>query len=674
MKKYFLLVFLFGISSFVFSQQITKVEIVQSETYIGDNRGAEPIMRLRKPVFKHDNSILTCDSANFFTNRNSFEAYGRVHINQADTIDIYSDLLNYNGNTKIAILTNNVKMVDKDAVLTTDHLIYNMASRVGQYRDGGKIVNGQNTLTSTNGYYFSNSNDAYFRYNVKVKSPEVLIVSDTLRYNSISKIAFFYGPTHIYGKDDTLYTENGTYNTVTDQAAFGKNNLYAQNSKTLKGDSLFYDRNAGYGRAVKNIVFKDTAQKVELRGDLGYYLKKDESIEVTRNAYVVFETETDSLSKDSTFLSADTLFSKVISKGELYKLRELRKPKIPEPADDSFVNVPEDIISTDSVIIADSLVTDSLKQNETIVIADSLVIKNDVIVKDSLIKDMSEERLPLLMSKKEQKRQVRKKERPKLIPANLPESEKPIEPLVVKTEAKTDSTAIIAYERQLFMADSLKKDSIRFLETDTAKVRIISAWRNVKLFKSDLQSKSDSAFFSYSDSTLRIYYSPIVWAQGSQIVADTMYMQMKNGKMDNMDMIRNAIVVSADKDSVYFNQVAGKTMKGYFVNEKLDRIFVEGNAESIYFPEDTVSNRSLIRTLAARMRINFSNDSLMSILFLRKPEMTYYPFEQTTEELKTLPNFSWKPKERPKSKEEVIVRHKPAAMRDEKESFPKKKE
>lgn len=184
-------------------------------------RNGENTQKVIKPIFQQDNSTLTCDSAYFYIEKNSFDAFGNVHINQADTINIYSDLLNYNGNTKIAVLTNNVRMLDGTAVLTTNHLIYNMASKVGQYHDGGKIVNGPNTLTSKNGYYFSNSADAYFRYDVKVKSPEALIVSDTLRYNSISKIAYFYGPTHIFGKDDTLYTENGTYNTATDQAAFG---------------------------------------------------------------------------------------------------------------------------------------------------------------------------------------------------------------------------------------------------------------------------------------------------------------------------------------------------------------------------------------------------------------------------------------------------------------------
>lgn len=664
------------ISVGVFGQKITRVELLQSESFVGMKRNGENANKVIKPVFQQDNSTLTCDSAYFYIEKNSFDAFGHVHINQADTINIFSDLLNYNGNTKIAILTNNVRMVDRTSVLTTNNLVYNMASKVGEYKNGGKIVNGANTLTSKSGFYFSNSSDAYFRYDVRVKTPEVLILSDTLRYNSVSKIAYFYGPTNIYSKDDTLYTENGTYNTATDQAAFGKNNLYRQNTKTLTGDSLFYDRVAGYGKAVKNIIFRDTAQKVELHGDLGYYLKKDESIEVTKNAYVVFETEKDSLSKDSTYLAADTLYSSVTTKGELYKLREKRNaanitpPPLEKELVDSLkkdVGEVQDSLSfkKDSLNQQNTLATDSLEQNLS---ADSVQMSTD-----SLSTVIAKEKPPIELSKKEQrklKKSAKKKEKQLAVTAVAGKNETEKEKIPKKVPpGLADSLEIAALNRKLFVSDSLRKDSIQLLRADTAKVRVISAWRNVKVFKSDLQSKSDSAFFSYGDSTLRLYKAPIVWSQGSQIVADTMYMQMVKGKMDNMDMIRNAIVVSTNKDSVNFNQVAGKNMKGYFVNEKLDRIFVDGNAESIYFPEDT-TNQGMIRTLAARMRINFSNDSLMSILFLRKPEMTYYPIGQLTEELKTLPNFSWKPKERPRSKEELIA--KPKAVVNNKNKTPVK--
>nr|WP_081987590.1 OstA-like protein [Pedobacter glucosidilyticus] len=648
MKKYSLLLFILVLVQMVQAQKITRVELLQSQSFIGMKRNGQNIQKVIRPVFQQDNATLICDSAYFYIEKNSFDAIGHVHINQADTVNIFADLLNYNGNTKMAVLTNNVRMVDRGSVLTTNNLTYNMASKVGTYTNGGKIVNGDNTLTSTNGYYFSSSSDAYFRYNVRVKTPEVLIKSDTLRYNSLSKIAYFYGPTHIYGKDDTLYTENGQYNTATEQAAFGKRNLYTQNSKSLKGDSLFYDGKVGYGRAVKNILFVDTAQKVELRGDLGNYLKKDESITVTQNAYIVFVTEKDSVSKDSIWMSADTLYSKVYMKKELYAIQKakalavladsLAADSTKASLDSAALTLPKQ----EGLNPADSLVTDTLKEN-------SLVILEDTPKQPAIVKAAEDEKTP----KRTRKRKNKSNEAP--VQEIATQSKPPVEEQNLMPP-KVDSVLIKANLRKQFVIDSIRKDSIYALESDTTKIRVVSAWRKVRVFKSDLQARSDSAFFSYGDSTLRIFQAPMVWAQGSQISADTMYLQMVNKKMDNMDMIRNAIVVNTEQDSAYFNQVAGKIMKGYFVNEQLDRVFVDGNAESIYFPKDSTAYNSMSRTLAARMRINFTNDSLMSITFIRKPEMTYYPIEDVTEELKTLPNFSWKPKDRPKSKEEIVAK------------------
>ncbi len=177
------------------------------------------MIKVYQGTFKQDFSTLSSDSAYFYPQDNAFDAFGHVIINQGDTLNIYSDKLNYNGNTKTAILTDNVRMVDKDATLTTNHLTYNTATRIGTYTDGGKLVNKDNTLLSKNGYYFAFSRDSYFRYNVSLKTPDALVVTDTMRYNTGTRISYFYGPTNIYStkneKDkDTLYTENGNYNTV----------------------------------------------------------------------------------------------------------------------------------------------------------------------------------------------------------------------------------------------------------------------------------------------------------------------------------------------------------------------------------------------------------------------------------------------------------------------------
>ena len=111
---------MFVTSFAVFAQKVTRVELLQSETFIGLKRNGENTNKVIKPVFKQDNATLTCDSAYFYLEKNSFEAFGNVHINQGDSVNISADHLNYDGNTKLAILKNNVRLTDKEAILTTN--------------------------------------------------------------------------------------------------------------------------------------------------------------------------------------------------------------------------------------------------------------------------------------------------------------------------------------------------------------------------------------------------------------------------------------------------------------------------------------------------------------------------------------------------------------------------
>src|SRR6185312_2941323 len=295
----------------VIAQQKSIIKILKSSSVRGGKVNGVEILKVYDATFQQDYSTLQSDSAYFHQKENKFDAFGHVVITQGDTMHIYSDKLNYDGNTKIAILTDNVKMVDKDATLTPNYLTYNTATRYGTYTGGGKLVNKDNILTSQNGYYYAQTRDSYFRYNVHLLTPDALTVTDTMKYNSNSKIAYFFGPTNIYGKkkgkdNDTLYTENGTYNTNTEQAFFGKKNLYHSGTKSLKGDSLFYDRKKGFGHAINHIIFDDTEQKMTLKGDIGDYYKPEERTVVTKNAYAVIVTE----EKDTT--KNDSLKNKAI--------------------------------------------------------------------------------------------------------------------------------------------------------------------------------------------------------------------------------------------------------------------------------------------------------------------------------------------------------------------------
>ena len=616
---------LFSVLSYAAFAQGRQIEIKSSTLVKGFQSSG--FVRIISPVFEQDGSTLAADSADYNSAANTFDAYGHVVITQPSGTTIYSDLLNYDGNTKLAIITSNVRFIDGDATLTTDLLTYNMATRIGTYTGGGKIVNGKNVLTSKNGYYFAASRDAYFRYDVVLTSPDALIKTDTLRYNSTSKIAYFYGPTHIYGKDDTLYTENGTYNTLNDQARFGKNNLYTQGSKSLTGDSLFYDRKAGYGRAIGNITFIDTAERAMLKGGIGLFRKSDESILVTKNPYVVIITESDSAKVDSIWMTADTLFSKVIftrdmipyNKGELKTDTELADTVLKQSGTIPKGDTNSDIREKDEVQKEVQALPDSIQKRA--------VEDIDIAVKNT---SPPEQVKPIVKAVPKLNDSVKK-----------PASGKPVDTTIAKNGTDTLNRPL-----------PVSVDSINM---DTSRTRIVMAYHNAKIFKSDLQARADSMFFSYADSTVRCYVNPMIWAQGSQLSGDTVYLQMKNKKLDNMLLRHNSFIVNTeDADSANFNQIKGKVITGYFRDNKLNNMFVDGNAESIYYLKDDTVYSGLNHLISSRLKVMLNDNKLKNITAIRSIEASITPMEELKDDDKVLKGFIWKPRDRPKSKEEII--------------------
>jgi hypothetical protein len=134
-------------------------------------------------------------------------------------------------------------------------------------------------------------------------------------------------------------------------------------------------------------------------------------------------------------------------------------------------------------------------------------------------------------------------------------------------------------------------------------------------------------------------------------------MQMKHKKMDNMTMFPHAFIVNIEKDdSVHFNQTGGKKMRGYFKDDKLHQMFIDGNAESIYFARDSGTTKvtGMERSLSTRISVDFENNQATRIGFYLKPEHKYTPIAKVVDDDKILKGFIWKPKERPISKESII--------------------
>ena len=291
----------------------TLVYLENSETLSFDKFLRPDVQVLNGSVrFRHDNALLYCDSAYFYEKANSLDAFGNVRIVQGDTLFIYGDLLYYDGNSKLAKMRHNVRMVNRKTRLTTDSLNYDRNTNLAYYFTGGKIVDEVNTLTSVWGQYSTSTSDALFRKKVNLVNKDYTMDSDTLKYNTKTHIANILGPTHIlYNKETDIYTNRGWYNTSTQRMMLLDRSLIKQKSgKTMVADTIFYDSKLKFGEGFKWVVLNDTVQKSTLVGNYVYYNDSTDIGLATDSAILV-----DWSSKDTMYVHADTLYT---SKDSIY--------------------------------------------------------------------------------------------------------------------------------------------------------------------------------------------------------------------------------------------------------------------------------------------------------------------------------------------------------------------
>jgi lipopolysaccharide export system protein LptA len=202
----------------------------------------------------------------------------------------------------MAKVRDNVTLIDKENTLTTEYIDYDFSKDLAYYINGGKIVNGNNTLESEQGYYYSKDKLFFFKDSVKVVNPEYTMYSDTLKYNTVSEIAYFLGPTDIISKENYIYCENGWYDTQNNISQFNKNAFLESEGKILRGDSLYYERENGLGKAFYNVEFIDTSQNIILQGNYALYYEHSDYAMLTDSALMI---QVDGI--DSLFIHADTL-------------------------------------------------------------------------------------------------------------------------------------------------------------------------------------------------------------------------------------------------------------------------------------------------------------------------------------------------------------------------------
>lgn len=306
LRKYLKLCLLLLLSSFGTSLNAQRIIEYKAEMGSRDPEDADVWILFRNVEAYHDGMTLYTDSATFDTKNNIFTAHRNVRILITDTTTLLGSTAIYDGTTRIAdVWGDTVTLIDGHTVLKTDILSYDRNNSTASYYHWGHTVHDSAMMDSQKGFYHSDSHDLYLFDNVVLHDSTAWLYTDTLLYNTQTSLAQFISATTIISDSSTVYSEEGSYNTSSHDAASFKASRLTDRQKWMTADTLYFNDRTEYGRAFGHVVIVDTLNNVVCRGNEGLTDQDERMSFVTDSALIIY---IDSVG-DSLFLHADTIFA-----------------------------------------------------------------------------------------------------------------------------------------------------------------------------------------------------------------------------------------------------------------------------------------------------------------------------------------------------------------------------
>jgi len=282
-----------------------KIEILHTDQMLTSK--GEMRRLLGNVKFRHKETFMTCDSAHLYPDSELVEAYSKVHIYKGDSLHLYGEYLLYDSEAEFARVSDSVTLIDNQTILYTDHIDYDMIKETAIYTDGGRIINEDNVLTSITGIYHTESEIFNFKDSVKLVNPDYTMYSDTLEYNTITEVAYFLGPSRVIGDSILIRCNRGWYDTKKEVSLLLDDAFIDNKTQIVTGDSLYYERENGYGTAHYDVTIRDQEQDIIVKGNKSWYYRDPERFMITDSAQFIQISGDDYL-----FLHADTLRSATV--------------------------------------------------------------------------------------------------------------------------------------------------------------------------------------------------------------------------------------------------------------------------------------------------------------------------------------------------------------------------
>lgn len=283
----------------------SEVKLVRADSLVGINNELTIIRFYGNVIFKHRGATLYCNIAVQNSTNNLIEAYGKVKINQGDTLTITGDTLYYDGNTRFArVLGKKVVLTDDDVTVASRRMNYDLNASKAFYTSRGTIRQDSSVLKSDIGTY--NTQTKLFNYegNVTINNPKYDLKTEKLDYDSNTKIATFLTETEVVSEDGTVNASSGTYNLETEQTNFQGRSTLVNDDYTLVADTLFFNRGSDSGLAIGRVKFTSKKDNLSINGDRIVRDGATGLTQVTGNSILKNFEQSDTL-----YMAADTMYA-----------------------------------------------------------------------------------------------------------------------------------------------------------------------------------------------------------------------------------------------------------------------------------------------------------------------------------------------------------------------------
>lgn len=254
-------------------------------------------------VFEHKGSTLYADEVVLYSEENFIKAYGNVKLVNADGSVITAQEMEYDGNTERGVARKNVVLTDPKQTIKTETLYYERQTNQAYFNTGGTITDAQNTMYTKSAVYNVSTKMINFTGDVRIDNPKYLVEGVNIIQNQSTNTATFTGPTTIYDKSNRankIYTEEGTFNQNTNEVFLKKNSIVYYNAKKLTGNTIYFNRNTGYGNAKGDVTLDDPQENRYIKGGYGEVWERTDSAVITEKPYAV-----KIFSKDSMYFAAE---------------------------------------------------------------------------------------------------------------------------------------------------------------------------------------------------------------------------------------------------------------------------------------------------------------------------------------------------------------------------------